>query len=96
MVIPRAMHKIVLVPFMSLVFAFFNSAPAFGATHPATVGQSPDSIAMQLHYPPKEKAAKTQGAVKFYCEVSPKVNRVTFPLLMVREMRGLERQCSMR
>ena len=70
-VIPRAMHKIVLVPFMSLVFAFFNSAPAFGATHPATVGQSPDSIAMQLHYPPKEKAAKTQGAVKFYCEVSP-------------------------
>jgi len=25
---------------------------------------------MQLHYPPKERAAKTQGAVKFYCEVS--------------------------
>lgn len=26
---------------------------------------------MQLHYPLKERAAKTQGAVKFYCEVSP-------------------------
>ena len=26
---------------------------------------------MKLHYPAKEKAARTQGAVKFYCEVGP-------------------------
>jgi TonB family protein len=48
-----------------------GSFSAYGAMHPATVGQGPDSFAMQLHYPPQEKAAKEQGAVKFYCEVSP-------------------------
>ena len=26
---------------------------------------------MQLHYPAKEKAAKEEGVVKFYCEISP-------------------------
>ena len=65
------MHKIVLLPIASLVCAIFDSPLALGATHPANVSQGPDSIALQLHYPPKERAAKAQGAVKFYCEVSP-------------------------
>lgn len=46
-------------------------ASAQAANKPATIGQGPDSVAMQLHYPAKEKAARKQGAVKFYCEVSP-------------------------
>jgi len=65
------MHKIVFFSLAGLVFTFFHSPLALGAGHPATVGQGPDSIAMQLHYPPKERAAKEQAAVKFYCEVSP-------------------------
>jgi Gram-negative bacterial TonB protein C-terminal len=65
------MHKTVSLPIVSLLCALSHSPLALGATHPATVGQGPGSIAMQLHYPPKERAAKAQGAVKFYCEVSP-------------------------
>ena len=44
---------------------------AFGGAHPASIGQGANSFAMQLHYPAKEKAAKEEGVVKFYCEISP-------------------------
>ncbi|HEY3661946.1 MAG TPA: energy transducer TonB [Chthoniobacterales bacterium] len=53
------------------LFALPVSLLANSATHPAMIGQGPGSVAMQLHYPAKEKAAKSQGVVKFYCEVSP-------------------------
>jgi hypothetical protein len=51
----------------------FLPASLFAASsnHLATIGQGPGSVAMQLHFPPKEKAAKAQGVVKFYCEVAP-------------------------
>ena len=53
-------------------FLLFGSVTlASGASHPATLGESAGSVAMQLHYPPKEKEARRQGIVKFYCEVSP-------------------------
>jgi TonB family protein len=64
------MHKIGFA-IAGLYFALQTALVALGATHPATIGQGPDSVARQLHYPPNERAAKTQGAVKFYCEVSP-------------------------
>ncbi|MBA3544275.1 MAG: energy transducer TonB [Chthoniobacterales bacterium] len=54
------------------LFLVFSQLPASaGTSHPATVSQAAGSIAMQLHYPPKERAAQKQGAVKFYCELSP-------------------------
>jgi hypothetical protein len=33
------------------------------------IGQGADSVAARLHYPQTAKAAKTEGAVQFYCEV---------------------------
>jgi hypothetical protein len=39
------------------------------ATHPAMVGSGPNSLAAELHYPQKAKAAHTQAAVPFYCEI---------------------------
>jgi hypothetical protein len=36
----------------------------------AMIGPGPDSFAAKLHYPPKEKAAKTEAAVQFYCEIT--------------------------
>lgn len=40
------------------------------AFQPAMIGPGPDSVAAKLHYPAKEKAAKTEAAVQFYCEVT--------------------------
>ena len=65
------MLKNVFLGFIGFFILLASSSLALGANHPATIGQGPDSVAMQLHYPPKERAAKTEGAVKFYCEVSP-------------------------
>jgi hypothetical protein len=64
------MSKTVFLRFAGFFFLLSSSSLALGTSHPATIGQGPDSVAMHLHFPPKEKAAKTQGAVKFYCEVS--------------------------
>jgi TonB family protein len=64
------MQKTVFLRIAGLFFVLPSSLLALGATHPATISQGPDSVAMQLHYPPKERAAQSQGAVKFYCEVS--------------------------
>jgi hypothetical protein len=38
-------------------------------TRPAMVGSGGESFAAQLHYPAKAKAAHTQAAVPFYCEI---------------------------
>jgi hypothetical protein len=38
-------------------------------TRPAMIANGGDSVAAQLHYPPKAKAAKRQAAIPFYCEV---------------------------
>jgi Gram-negative bacterial TonB protein C-terminal len=38
-------------------------------TRPAMVGSGGDSLATQLHYPEKAKAAHKQAAVPFYCEI---------------------------
>jgi len=65
------MLKNVFLGFIGFFILLASSSLALGANHPATIGQGPDSVAMQLHYPPKERAAKTEGAVKFYCEISP-------------------------
>jgi TonB family protein len=65
------MSKVVFLRFAGFFILLSNSPLTFGASQPATIGQGPDSVAMQLHYPPKERAAQKQGAVKFYCEVSP-------------------------
>ncbi|MGI8891470.1 MAG: energy transducer TonB [Chthoniobacterales bacterium] len=49
-----------------------GTAPlAMAANHPAMIGQGAGSVAMQLHYPPREKVAKKEGIVQFYCEVGP-------------------------
>ncbi|HEY1583122.1 MAG TPA: energy transducer TonB [Chthoniobacterales bacterium] len=65
------MKKDVLLRVTGILFFLPLSLFAGDGTHPATIGQGPDSVAMQLHYPAKERAAQKQGAVKFYCEVSP-------------------------
>ena len=65
------MQKNVLCWMTTQVLVSFGLFSASGAMQPATVDQNPDSFAMKLHYPAKEKAEKTQGAVKFYCEVGP-------------------------
>src|SRR5689334_867463 len=67
----RPMQKNVLSWLATQFLFFYGLFSASGAMQPATVGQSPDSFAMHLHYPAKEKAGKTQGVVKFYCEVGP-------------------------
>ncbi|HEX4666710.1 MAG TPA: energy transducer TonB [Chthoniobacterales bacterium] len=64
------MKPTVLLRSAGFLFTLSVTNLALGETHPATVSQGPDSFAMQLHYPPKERAAGMQGAVKFYCEVS--------------------------
>lgn len=64
------MSKIVFLRCTGVFILLSSPALAIAASHPATIGQSAGSVAMQLHYPPKEKAAKTQAVVKFYCEVS--------------------------
>ncbi|MEO5717096.1 MAG: energy transducer TonB [Chthoniobacterales bacterium] len=61
----------VLLRLTGFLFLLPAALLAAGNTHPATIGQGAGSVAMQLHYPPKEKAARSQGVVKFYCEVSP-------------------------
>jgi TonB family protein len=38
---------------------------------PATIGGESDSVAAELHYPPKERIAGKQAAISFYCEVLP-------------------------
>lgn len=45
------------------------TAAAQNTTRPAMIVSGPDSVASQLHYPPKAKAAKKQVAIPFYCEV---------------------------
>src|ERR1700722_7445401 len=39
------------------------------STRPAMIGNSADSVAAKLHYPPKAKASKKEAAIPFYCEV---------------------------
>ena len=58
------MQKNVLCWMTTQVLVSFGLFSASGAMQPATVDQNPDSFAMKLHYPAKEKAEKTQGAVK--------------------------------
>ena len=65
------MKMLVFLRFTGFCLLLLSPGLGRAANHPATIGQGPGSVAMQLHYPPKEKAAKTQGVVKFYCEVSP-------------------------
>jgi hypothetical protein len=36
---------------------------------PAVIGQGAGSVAAELHYPPKQAAAKKEAAITFYCEV---------------------------
>jgi hypothetical protein len=64
------MSKIVFLRCAGLFIILSSSPLVLADSHPATIGQGTDSVAMQLHYPAKERAAKTEGAVKFYCEVS--------------------------
>jgi hypothetical protein len=85
----RAMYRIVLFSLAGLVFSFFHSTLALGAAQPATVGQGPDSVALQLHYPAKERAAKAQAA--FTVKSRLKVSRVTFRSSTAKQMRGSER-----
>jgi hypothetical protein len=66
------MSKTVFLQFAGCLVLLGTSPLVLGASHPATIRQGADSVAMQLHYPPKEKETKAQGAVKFYCEVSEK------------------------
>lgn len=52
-------------------FAIFSlSVQAYAQNaRPAMIGNGPDSVAAKLHYPSKAKAAKTEAAIPFYCEV---------------------------
>ena len=55
---------------IAIVGICFLCSPVNGAsTSPAMVGNGDDSLAAQLHYPKKAKAAHTQAAVPFYCEI---------------------------
>ncbi len=44
--------------------------PITGAVTPALVQQGPDSITHYLHFPKDPAAAKLDGAVQFYCDVT--------------------------
>ena len=66
------MQKSVFLRIAGLLFILPDVILASAAMHPAAIGQGAGSVAMQLHYPPKERTAHAQGAVKFYCEVSAK------------------------
>lgn len=67
----RFMRKIAFLTLAGLFLVSLTSALVASDTHPATIGQGGNSVALQLHYPPKERAQKAEGAVTFYCEVSP-------------------------
>jgi hypothetical protein len=48
-----------------------ETAPAItGPVTPALVRQEPDSITHYLHYPKEAEAAKLDGAVQFYCDIT--------------------------
>jgi hypothetical protein len=53
----------------ALVVFNVPQAQAQSNTRPAMIANGGDSVAAQLHYPPKAKAAKKQAAIPFYCEV---------------------------
>jgi len=59
--------------FLALIFSVALVAgqiSAFGKDfQPAMIGQGPQSVASKLHFPDKARAAKTEGAAQFYCEV---------------------------
>ncbi len=52
-----------------VALAGVTSAKAESNIRPALIVNGPDSVASQLHYPAKAKAAKRQAAIPFYCEV---------------------------
>ena len=62
--------KISIVPLAILLLS--TQTHAQNETRPAMIGSGPDSVAANLHYPPKAKAAKREAAIPFYCEVGPR------------------------
>ncbi len=50
--------------------SFQPAAPITGPVTPALVNQEADSITHYLHYPKDADAAKLEGAVQFYCDIS--------------------------
>src|SRR5438876_10651153 len=59
-------HSILVV---FCTFIALNTGAEAAESQPAMIGQGADSVAARLHYPQTAKAAKTEGAVQFYCEV---------------------------
>jgi TonB family protein len=59
-----------VAPVFSLVFACGRVLAQAQNYEPAMIGQGPQSVASKLHYPDKAKAAKTEAATQFYCEVN--------------------------
>jgi hypothetical protein len=55
--------------FAALLTFTIKDADAQGDTRPATIAGGSDSVAAQLHYPPKAKETRRQAAIPFYCEV---------------------------
>ena len=49
---------------------FQPAPPIAGPVTPALVSQGPDSITHYLHYPKDADAAKLDGAVQFYCDIT--------------------------
>lgn len=65
------MQKNVLLGIVGLAAFYLLNSTALASNHPATVSQGAGSVATQLHYPAKDKAAGKQGVVKFFCQVAP-------------------------
>ena len=68
-ILPNVKKLTSLSVVVALILSVFNSRAAAAGTRPAMVGSGPESLAGQLHYPPKAKAAREQAAVPFYCEI---------------------------
>jgi hypothetical protein len=58
---------VIVIAVTCVVFKVANAET--GSSRPAMIANGTDSVAAQLHYPPKAKAAKIQTAIPFYCEV---------------------------
>jgi hypothetical protein len=58
---------LLIVP-VSIILTVGHSQ-AQSSVRPAMITNGGDSVAAQLHYPPKGKAAKLEAAIPFYCEV---------------------------
>ncbi len=64
--------QIPMSKFLCLVgfaFAFLNGSVRAADFQSAMIASGGDSVAAKLHYPPKEKDAKKECVVTFYCEV---------------------------